>query len=522
MAINVGDTVDPKDIVQANGPSGSLIGTTVDPSDIVPDAPPIPPPAAASAPAAPAGPPNYLDILKALITGSAGTPLTKAAGIIKDVATRNTQDPMAAALVHAGNSATLGQLPNLAGVESGITGQGFTNGKQSEQNYIDALTANNKNASAVGDVVGSTAPYLLLPEAALPAKMLMSGGLGAVQGAAEGIHDDDTMNGVLTKMAEGGLGAAAGEGIASGIGGAATKYAPQVVGGQKSILKTISPDARADLGHYLLNTPEGGGEQVITPFAGSETMTDRNDRNLLSSGQTKGGIEAKADALGNNFDTSSALSDVDSLRPIVPDAPIYKSANTAVNNSVDDLLKHADQLGDSSGNLSLTDAAKLKTAYGDATDWTHGVAPVESLPNNVNKNVYSIIKDYIEKGILPEDVPAYNQANETYRNAKNAKTALGNLQVGEQGNNVIGLASKIGLASGHPGAIPAALGLELANRRLPSAAVYAADRLGNKAPGVISGLTSQTVLSKHDPINEYLNQTQPGHPDQQGAEDDNQ
>lgn len=401
------------------------------------------------------------------------------------------------------------------------------------QTAINQNTADHPIANTAGGIVGSTLPYIAGGAVAAGAKLplvgkaLVNGGIGAAQGVADTDVDPNAsaMDKITAYLKGGAVGAAGG--VAGELGGAAatkaaTSMAPRAVGGIKSILKTMTPEARADAGSYLLNAPDDGS-QVIKPFSSSAGLVKRNEANLKNAGQTIGNTLSRVDATGNHFDTLGAAGDVNGLFSNVPGAPINKASDAAVSNSIDDLLEHAAQIGDlPNGNLSLADANELKGKYGKATDFRPSSVG-DSQANDVNRKVYGILKDKVQSGITDgllgqsdgeQAVQDYLNANSTYRNASNVGTMLDNLQTSEEGNNMLGLASKIGIASGHPEAVPAAVGLEFLNRRLPTTAAYGLDQAGKSTLGIVP----QAANGAMSTINDYLNQSQPGHPNQQGSD----
>lgn len=395
------------------------------------------------------------------------------------------------------------------------------------QTAINQNTADHPIANTAGGIVGSTLPYIAGGAVAAGAKLplvgkaLVNGGIGAAQGVADTDVDPNAsaMDKITAYLKGGAVGAAGG--IAGELGGnyagnLATKMAPKVIGATKSIVSDMTPAARQKLGVSLLN-PVGDEEKVITPFASADTMMDRVQNNKKLNGGLIGDARARADAIGNSFDTMGAAHDISNLRSNVPTAPINMAGDHAVNQGVDNVLEYGSTLGDPNGNLSLVDAGQLKSQYGNLADYkpsSLGEVPV----NDANKAITAVLKKYIDNGILPEDLTGYQQANQGYSNALNAQDALTNKINSEVGNNKIGLPVKTALAIGSssldPTKIIAPLVVEAADRRGGTAMVSGLDAAGKSNLGIVPQ-TANDVMST---INDYLNQSQPGHPNQQGSD----
>lgn len=390
---------------------------------------------------------------------------------------------------------------------------------------IAANSAEHPVANVAGNIVGGTLPYVAggaataAAKAPLAVKALVSGGIGAVQGINDTNVDPnastmDKLEAYLKNGAIGAAGGAGGEYLGHAATGIAQNWAPKVIGATKSIIADMTPAARKKLGISLLN-PVGDEQKVITPFAGAETMMGRVQGNKKLNGQMIGQARANADATGNRFDTMGALTDVNGLRSDTPLAPLNFAGDDTIDKAEKTLLEYAVAHGDTpNGNLSLTKAGEIKSGYGNLADYrpsNQGDVPV----NDAYKAITGVLKNHIDSGILPEDLPGYQQANEGYSNSLRAQDALTNKMNSDYGNNKIGLPVKTAISIGagalDPSKVIAPLVIEAADRRGGTAAVSALDAGGKSTLGMVP----QGVNA----INDYINQNTPGHSEQQGSDD---
>lgn len=360
--------------------------------------------------------------------------------------------------------------------------------------------------------------------ASLGAKLLKAAPVGAAIGGTSSYGKDnegfDAKKAALSALATG-AGSVAGETVGAGLKHLAVKYAPNVVGASKSIIKDLAPGRRKELGEYLLKDAgqDGVVERVLTAFKGPEALLESNNKNLQAAGKTIGDTINKVDNSGYNslkVDSQKMAQNISNkLSPAVPDAPINKEIVGAINDSVDNLLEYGAKYDPLNGKVPVKAIQDLKQKYGEITSFTPTTAS-EGFANKTNQNIYGELQEAIKTKIKEftlldtmkllgqnpnfvnltrEEIDnivaantkkvlgGFNDANKVYKNGSDALRAITNQRNIEEGNNLLGFSAKLGTAvaagSGNPlSAITTGLAIETGNRYIPKALISGANSIG--------------------------------------------
>lgn len=379
--------------------------------------------------------------------------------------------------------------------------------------------------------------------ATLGGKVLRSGASAAPIGGAISIGEDegkpDLTKAALMSLATG-AGGVGGELTGAGLGALATKYAPNVIGASKAIIKDLSPARRKELGEYVLKNAGEDGivERVLTPFKSTDDLIKSNDKNLQAAGKTIGDTIDAVDNSGYNslkVDAQKMAQNISTkLSPNVPNAPINREIVGAINDSVDNLLEYGAKFDPVAGKIPVKAIQELKQKYGEITSFTPTTAS-EGFANQANQKIYGELQEAIKMKIREftlldtmrllganpnfvnltraqiDDIVAANtkkvlgafgDANKVYKNGSDALRAITNLKNIEEGNNLLGFSAKIagGVAagSGDPlAALATSAAIEAGNRYIPRAAVSIASDIGKSNTKIFPELGS--LLNREDP-----------------------
>lgn len=455
-------------------------------------------------------------------------PMNKVA--MAEAANPNFRDAGTAFANHVANAVTLGQMPRLQAVVAGVLpegedrgfGENYARAKLEGDQLLAQQAADSPVASKAGDITGDTIPYLMGPEAGLAKKAIASGTIGAAQGAGNtaaniDFSNDQARQAALTEMLKSGgigaLGGVGGELLGAGAGVIASHVAPHAAGIQKSIVKNLTPDARADLQQYLLaDQPNALKDTFFSPsaqtvdnpvlgaFKTSGASRDANNANMAQGGKLIGDTIDNVKTPVDTYDVMNSLNDgspaVATGRKGPYNAPGQNASNVALDQFIDNLPQP------NAGDVSLRNIQDMKTDLGDQTRFSP-LDSAQSNANDANQRMWANLKGLIESKVKASDPTGQAAAdlergNYLYRNAKNAEDLINNKINREDGNNLLGFSGKLAAASmlGHgglasaPAAVAEAAGIEGLNKFGPGIMTSVLDHGARSKVGLFPQLTN--------------------------------
>lgn len=251
------------------------------------------------------------------------------------------------------------------------------------------------------------------------------------------------------------------QGISSGSGDMAERFAARALGAERGTIKKLGIDKVKGAGRQALD------EGVLSPLASTDDLIARNTAVKSSGGKMMGEAYDAIDSAGaSTFNPTDVANKVDDELGGFYRSPINRGETNQLENTLEAIRMRGD------GNIPLREAQVLKQELGKVANWKNNLPPTDK--EKMAREAYGIVSSQIDDAVaggaeviesagLSETL---KRGKELYGNASTAEQLLQNKQAREQGNKILGLTDWGVLGTGGVGAavtggasIPATLGL---------------------------------------------------------------